>query len=273
MMVACCGAVYYCASVVISLLYSAEAFPNFIMLRTSPSRILTWTKFFNSKAGSITTKAEPSTQYMEVATRLWVERFVMGQGMCPWAGTVLVGEKLRIRTMYGDGDDDQKVVQLCEDIIFEAKILYDNEDKSLGETSTTLIVLPDLKDFNKFLELVDIVEGLFEQENIDEYLQVAHFHPQYIFADSTEPENEIENYTNRSPFPLIHLLKVEEVSAAIESYGDTSIIWKNNKKVLRKMGLAKVKALAAKILVDTEVEISCFKIGDIKNTEFIQISE
>lgn len=210
---------------------------------------------------------------MEVATRLWVERFVMGQGMCPWAGTVLVGEKLRIRTLYGDSDDDQKIVQLCENIIFEAKILYDNEDKSLGETSTTLIVLPDLKDFDKFLELVDIVDGLFEQEDIDEYLQVAHFHPQYIFADSTEPENEIENYTNRSPFPLIHLLKVEEVSAAIESYGDTSLIWKNNKRVLRKMGLESIKALAAKILVDTEMELSCLKIGDMKKTEFIQTSE
>lgn len=246
---------------------------NSIMFRNSSRRLQVLKKSFISNFCSNIAISEPSAQYMEVATRLWVERFVMGQGMCPWAGTVLVGDKLRIRTLHGDGDDDDKILRICEEIMFEAKILYENEDNELAQSSTTLIILPDFKDFEKFLDLADIVEGLFEEEDVDEYLQVAHFHPQYIFADSTEPENDIENYTNRSPFPLIHLLKVEEVSAAIESYGDTSIIYKNNKKALRKMGLAKVKALAAKILVDTEIEISCFKMKDDKKTEFSQVLE
>ena len=224
---------------------------------------------FPLKCCSTVATSDVKNQFMEVATRLWVERFVMGQGMCPWAGGVLVGEKLRIRTLRGDGETDTSILQLCEDIIFETKILYDNEDGDIAETRTTLIVLPDFTDFEKFLELVDIVEGLFEKEDIDEYLQLAHFHPNYIFADSTNPEDEIENYTNRSPFPVLHLLRVDEVSDAIDSYGDTSTIWKNNKVTLRKLGLTKVKALAAKILVDAENEIINNNGVRVNSVEFL----
>ena len=201
----------------------------------------------------------PDTQYMEIATRLWVERVVMGQGLCPWAAGTLVGSKLRICTVYGGASgDSESLLEVCEKIIEESKSLYEKAENNVEESSTTLIVLPEFKDFEAFLDLVDIIEGVFEKEDIDEFLQVAHFHPDYVFADSNTPENEIENYTNRSPFPIIHLLKVDEVSDAIDSYnnGDTSTIWKKNKVTLRTMGIEKMKAIGVKILADAALEVA-----------------
>ena len=67
---------------------------------------------------TIEDRTDPREIYREAATRIWVERFVMGQGMCPWAGGVLVGNKLRIITVYGDGEGEQ-ILQLTEDVLLE----------------------------------------------------------------------------------------------------------------------------------------------------------
>ena len=219
----------------------------------------------------VSVAADPNTQYREIATRLWVERIVMGQGLCPWAASTLVGNKLRICTVFGGADgSDESLLEVCDGILREAQLLSDGEENESeedesDESSTTLIVLPDFKDFNSFLELIDVIEEIFDKEDINEFLQVAHFHPDYVFADSDTKELEIENFTNRSPFPVIHLLKVDEVTDAIDSYnnGDTSTIWKKNKVTLRALGIAKVKAIGAKILIDAALEVekskSCLK--------------
>jgi hypothetical protein len=195
---------------------------------------------------------------MEVATRLWVERFVMGHGMCPWAASTLTGNRLRICTLPGGTKGtEEDTLKMCDDILEEARKLIEEDSSDDRQTSTTLIILPDFKDFDAFLEMADIIEGIFDEENIDEFLQVATFHPDYKFADSDTKDLEIENFTNRSPFPIIHLLKVKEVSDAIESFnnGDTSTIWKKNKLTLKAMGMEKVKAIGAKILVDAALEV------------------
>jgi hypothetical protein len=193
------------------------------------------------------------SKYLEAATRLWVERFVFGQGMCPFAGAVLGDNKMKMRTLYGDGEETS-IVQLSDEIIKEAKLLSCDD----ADPSTTLIVVPDFKDFHEFLELVDIVEGLFEIDGIDEQVQLATFHPDYMFADSID-KNDVDNYTNRSPFPVLHLLRVSEVSDAIESYNidgrDTSIIWQKNKETMKMMGISKIKDITAKILVDAKKEV------------------
>lgn len=78
-------------------------------------------------------------------------------------------------------------------------------------------------------------------------------HTDYRFQDSPS-QDDADNYTNRSPFPVFHLLKVEEVTKAINDYGDTSMIWKNNKKVMNQLGVEKLKEINKKILVDAKNE-------------------
>lgn len=206
---------------------------------------------------SSTVALNGNPQYMEVATRLWVERFVMGHGMCPWAASTLTGNRLRICTIPGGVGTEEGMLEVCDNILEEARKLVEEDCSDDRQTSTTLIILPDFKCFDAFLELADVIEGVFDAENVDEFLQVATFHPDYKFADSDTEDLDIENFTNRSPFPVIHLLKVKEVSDAIESYnnGDTSTIWKKNKLTLKALGMEKVKAISAKILVDAALEV------------------
>jgi hypothetical protein len=104
-----------------------------------------------------------TSQYMEVATRLWVDRFVFGQGMCPWSGSVLVGNKMKICTLYGDGRG-KKILEFTESIIKEIELLHDNDSES--DPTTTLIVIPDFKKFDDFLDLIDILNGLLEVDGI-----------------------------------------------------------------------------------------------------------
>jgi hypothetical protein len=178
-----------------------------MMLKTSclRSRARLFPKLFSTVADKET---KMNSQYMEVATRLWVDRFVFGQGMCPWSGSVLVGNKMKICTLYGDGKGNE-ILDITESIIKEVELLHDNDSE--GDPTTTLIVIPGYKKFDDFLDLVDIVNGLFEVDGIDDYIQLAHFHPDYSFADSVD-ENDVENYTNRSPFPVLHLLQVHILS-------------------------------------------------------------
>jgi uncharacterized protein len=239
---------------------SVRGFHSINNIRHQTLSYRSWNPQFNPSRCLMSTGtiSGPDTQYMEIATRLWVERVVMGQGLCPWAAGTLVGSKLRICTINGGASGDESLLEVCEKIIEESRSLFEKAANNVEESSTTLIVLPEFKNFEAFLDLVDIIEGLFDKENIDEFLQVAHFHPDYVFADSDTPEAEIENYTNRSPFPIIHLLKVDEVTNAIDSYnnGDTSTIWKKNKVTLRALGIEKVKAIGKKILEDAALEVA-----------------
>ncbi len=92
--------------------------------------------------------------------------------------------------------------------------------------TTALIAVPEFKDFDDFLNIVDIVEDSLDAAELTDFIQVASFHPQYRFADSTS--EAVENYTNRSPFPLIHLLRVNDVAEAIHQY--TSSVTQSSSK-------------------------------------------
>ena len=83
---------------------------------------------------------------------------------------------------------------------------------------------------------------------MNESIQLATFHPNYVFDDSSRNYDDVTNYTNRSPFPMIHFLRVDDVSFAIENFdGSTETIWRKNKRILRAIGkeniLKKLKAI------------------------------
>jgi hypothetical protein len=168
--------------------------------------------------------------------------------MCPWSGASLIGDRIRIRTIFG-GHDAKSTLHLADEVFKECKLL---ESDGKNGTATTLLVFPEQTEFDDFLDVVAIAEGILEENNMTGLLQVAHFHPEYMFQGSKD--DSIENYTNRSPYPTLHLIQVAEVTKAIESCkdGDTSFVWKKNIATVRKLGKTKIKELLSKIAEDTK---------------------
>ena len=161
------------------------------------------------------------------ATRRWVERAVIGLNLCPFARAPFVQERLLFRVSRARSEE-----ALLSDLRDELVTLH-AADPLVRET-TLLIhpgVLTEFLDYNDFLDVADatVLELGFEGE-----LQVASFHPDYRFADTTA--DAIENCTNRSPYPTLHLLRESSIERAVETIVDTDEIYRRNIETLRRLG-------------------------------------
>jgi hypothetical protein len=147
--------------------------------------------------------------------------------------------------------------------------------------STTLIILPALSCFDKYLEVLAIIESLVQSEGYQDYVQVASFHPEYQFEGSSpiycsmhyevctsfeinlhhylgSDIDDVENWTNRSPYPMLHLLRTSEVGRAVEQCnGKTDEIWRRNEATMRRLGCAAIKEERAAILKDEADGFPC----------------
>ena len=167
-------------------------------------------------------------------TKLWLDRFVIGLNLCPFAKHPFRNDK--IRYIVFEGNDLEK---LTETWLKEANALVETTPSVL---ETTLIILPEVLDeFEAYLDFIDMSEFILEEVDLDGVIQIASFHPDYQF-DETEP-TDVENYTNRSPFPMLHLLREESVNRAIEAYPEIGDIPDNNIDTMNKLGLTRVKQM------------------------------
>jgi uncharacterized protein len=160
-------------------------------------------------------------------TKTWLERAVIGLNLCPFAKAVHV--KNQIRYVVSEANT---VEALVENLLLELNHLADaNPD----EVDTTLIIHPhvlnEFLDYNDFLEVAD---GAVEELGLTGEIQVASFHPQYQFAD-TEPD-DITNYTNRAPYPTLHLLREASVERAVAAFPEAAEIFEKNMATLEKLG-------------------------------------
>lgn len=115
------------------------------------------------------------------------------------------------------------------------------------DIETTFIILPNnFGDFTAYLDLVDIAEQMMENEDYIGIYQLASFHPQYCFAG--EDINDAANYTNRSPYPMLHILREDSITAALENFPDPDSIPEKNIAFAREKGLAYMQALFNKNL-------------------------
>jgi hypothetical protein len=157
----------------------------------------------------------------------WLERAVIGLNLCPFAKAVHV--KNQIRYVVSAATDPEA---LREDLVRELGLLAQTP---AAEVETTLLIHPqvlsDFFDYNNFLNRADAT--LAELDLTDE-LQIASFHPHYQFA-GTEPD-AIENYTNRSPYPMLHLLRAASVTRANAAFPDAARIFDGNIAKLRDLG-------------------------------------
>jgi uncharacterized protein len=167
-------------------------------------------------------------------TKLWVERFVIGLNLCPFARHPFRTDK--IKYLVFDGDNQEK---LTEKLVMEINHLLETTPSVL---ETTLIILPDmLADFDEYLDYLEISEFILSELELEGLVQVASFHPDYQF-EGTEPD-DVENYTNRSPFPILHLLREDSVERAIEAFPEVGDIPAQNIETMKDLGLDHVKKM------------------------------
>jgi len=161
------------------------------------------------------------------ATRRWIERAVIGLELCPFARAPFVQQRVRIRVSHA-----RDAQALAADLQVEAELLASGDP---AQMETTLLVHPhvfaDFLDYNDFLDVADAVLAELELEGV---LQVASFHPRYQFADA-EPD-AVENCSNRSPFPTLHLLRESSIERAVELMPDNDAIYRRNIQTLRTLG-------------------------------------
>lgn len=161
-------------------------------------------------------------------TQAWVEKAVIGLNLCPFAKAVQVQGKVRYVV---------SAATTMEDLLYElAAELNHLHDTPPEQTDTTLLIHPrvltDFLDYNDFLEAAD---ALVADIGLEGELQVASFHPQYQF-EGTEPD-DITNFTNRSPYPTLHLLREDSIDRAVAAFPNPESIFDTNMATLEKLGI------------------------------------
>ncbi len=175
-----------------------------------------------------------SHQYIIDTTQEWVEKFVIGLNLCPFARHPFRTNK--VRYIVFDGDSAEK---LTEQLVMEINRLLETSPSVL---ETTLIILPNmLNDFDEYLDYLEVSEFVLTELDLEESVQVASFHPDYQF-DGTAPM-DVENYTNRSPFPLLHLLREDSIDRAIEAFPEVGDIPAKNIETMNNLGFLHVKKM------------------------------
>ena len=160
-------------------------------------------------------------------TRDWIERAVIGLNLCPFAKAVVA--KGQVRFVLSEADTP---VALLETLGTELAHLRDTPADALD---TTLIVHPHiLADFLDYNDFLDSADALVAELGLEGDLQVASFHPLYRFAGSAP--DDVENFTNRSPHPTLHLLREDSVSRAVAACPDPDAIVERNIATLRQLG-------------------------------------
>jgi len=174
---------------------------------------------------------EMDKQSVIESTRRWISSIVIGLNLCPFAQRVFQADK--IRYVVSDASDERTLFQ---DLAAELDVLA---SAAISRMETTLLIHPHaLKDFLDYNDFLDVGEGLVADLGLRGTIQIASFHPDYQFAD-TEP-GAVENYTNRSPFPMLHLLREESISDAAGDPDELLEIPRRNIETLRTLGKEKI---------------------------------
>lgn len=164
----------------------------------------------------------------------WLEQVVIGLGLCPFARAPYVRGLVHLDPCPAS-DFDEAITQTLDAI--DELLARDPSTRS-----TTLCIFPHaFDDFDEFLEAIEVLEDLLARVGAQELVQLAHFHPGYLFEG--EPEDAVSHYTNRSPYPILHLLRVEEVADAITSSPDVHEIPARNIATLEGLEARTLRAL------------------------------
>jgi uncharacterized protein len=168
-------------------------------------------------------------------TLSWINSFVVAFEICPFAHYVIDNSLLEVIVMRSD-----TINEALEGVL---SIIARMEKAAYPETA--LVIFPVfLEDFFYYLEFVAKAESRLRKCGYAGQYQLATFHPDYSFADAQS--DDVANYTNRSPYAMLHILRETSIDKAVQHYGNTAIIPENNRLTLKKLGLQKVQELLSR---------------------------
>ena len=166
------------------------------------------------------------------SVKIWVESFVVELNLCPFARSVLADNQVRF-TVTAAATEDQLLTAL------QAELELLNRDPSI---ETTLLIHPGvLQDFYDYNQFLDSADQLLLQMKLEGVYQVASFHPDYQFG-GTDPD-DVENYTNRSPYPVLHLIREASLERAVAGYPDADQIPARNIALMKSLGQDRLAVL------------------------------
>ena len=158
----------------------------------------------------------------------WLERAVIGLNLCPFAKGPHIKGQIHYAVSEAKGLEG-----LRDELIEELKAL---QALPAEERETTLLIVPHmLRDFLDFNDFLDEADGVLQELDLEGEFQVASFHPDFQFAD-TEPD-DITNFTNRSPYPTLHLIREASIDRAVEAFPEAETIYEANMATMEKLGL------------------------------------
>ena len=177
---------------------------------------------------------KPSRAEVERKTLGWVKDFVVGLNLCPFARPLLAFDALRVTVC--EATEDERV---AGSLLDEVELI---QKASESEVATILVVFPNaLRRFNDYLVFLEGAQQLIEEMDLLGVLQLASFHPDYQFAG--EPIEAASHFTNRAPFPMIHLLREEMVTRALETYPNPEQIPERNIQKLEDLGRERLQQM------------------------------
>ncbi len=175
-----------------------------------------------------------SDQDITSRVQTWVESVVIGLNLCPFAKAV-VGKKQVRYAVVRAGSTDAIADALCDEMALLAKTKVEITD------TTLLIALGALDDFEAYNEFLGVADALIEGLGFTGIFQIASFHPRYQFADTEA--NDVTNFTNRAPYPILHILREESVERAVAAFPDAATIYERNMETMRTLTLTQRKEL------------------------------
>jgi len=159
---------------------------------------------------------------------------VVGLNLCPFSHSVVAQNQVHYAVAAGTSD-----IQLKQFYVAQLELLLASDE---NELATSLLIFPEgLELFDDYLDVLDWFEQLLEQSNLTEHIQLASFHPKYQF-DGLDYQ-DLSHFTNRAPFPIVHLLRQAQMTKALSHVDDPEQIFADNIATLEKLGREKVEAL------------------------------
>lgn len=165
-------------------------------------------------------------------TQKWIKSVVVGCNFCPFAAKALLRETIRY-VVISDTNTEESLEKLVEELDFLDK----NEDIE----TTFIIFANDFTDFDDYLDLVELADELAFEQGYEGVYQIASFHPDYCFEDADE--EDAANYTNRSIYPMLHLLREDSITKVLEHYPDADDIPQRNIDFAHEKGLQYMRFL------------------------------
>jgi hypothetical protein len=172
-------------------------------------------------------------------TQHWLSSFVIAYNICPFARREQERNSIRYQVIAGDS-----IEASLETLIGECEHL----DSDPGTETTLLIFANGFSQFEDFLDLLAIAEQLMMDQGYEGIYQLASFHPDYCFADADN--NDPGNYTNRSPYPMLHIIREASIEKALANYPDPAGIPERNIEITRQLGLEKLRAILSACYLD-----------------------